>query len=141
MKLGDITDIAVSGLIAQRARMATTASNMANAHTTRTESGGAYRRRDPVFRTESIGGPFAGRLEREIQRVEVARVSLDPRPPITRFDPGHPDANADGYVALPRVNVVEELSNMMSASRSYESNLIILRKVREMAQAAMQIGQ
>ena len=141
MKLTDITDIAVSGLIAQRARMATTASNVANAHTTRTASGGAYRRRDPVFRTEPVGGPFAGRLERALQRVEVDRVALDTRAPITRFDPGHPDADADGYVALPRVNVVEELSNMMSAARSYESNLIILRKVREMAQAAMQIGQ
>jgi flagellar basal-body rod protein FlgC len=141
MKLGDITDIAVSGLVAQRARMATTASNVANAHTTRTASGGAYRRRDPVFRTESVGGAFAGRLERALQRVEVERVALDRRAPITRFDPGHPDADANGYVALPRVNVVEELSNMMSASRSYESNLIILRKVREMAQAAMQIGQ
>ena len=141
MKLTDITDIAVSGLVAQRARMATTASNVANAHTTRTASGGAYRRRDPVFRTTPVGGPFAGRLERAIQRVEVARVSLDRRAPITRFDPGHPDANPDGYVALPRVNVVEELTNMMSASRSYESNLVIVRKVREMAQAAMQIGQ
>jgi flagellar basal-body rod protein FlgC len=141
MNLGDIKDIAVSGLVAQRARMATTASNVANAHTTRTASGGAYRRRDPVFRTEPVGGAFAGRLERAIQRVEVERVVLDRRAPITRFDPGHPDADANGYVALPRVNVVEELSNMMSASRSYESNLIILRKVREMAQAAMQIGQ
>ena len=135
MKLTDITDIAVSGLVAQRARISATASNVANSRTTRTASGEAYRRRDPVFRTESVGGPFAGRLERAIQRVKVDRVALDPRGPITHFDPGHPDANADGYVSLPRVNVVEELSNMMSAARSYESNLVILRKVREMAQA------
>jgi flagellar basal-body rod protein FlgC len=137
MKLGDITDIAVSGLVAQRARMAATASNVANAQTTRSESGGVYRRRDPVFRTEPVGG----RLERALHRVEVERVVLDARAPLTRFEPGHPDADADGYVALPRVNVVEELSNMMSAARSYESNLIILRKVREMAEAARQIGR
>ncbi len=141
MNLTDITDIAVSGLVAQRARMATTASNVANAHTTRTASGGAYRRRDPLFRTVPVGGPFSGRLERAIKRVEVERVVLDQRAPITRFDPGHPDASPDGYVALPRVNVVEELTNMMSASRSYESNLVVLRKIREMSQAAMQIGQ
>jgi flagellar basal-body rod protein FlgC len=141
MKLGDITDIAVSGLVAQRARMAATASNVANAQTTHTDSGGVYRRRDPVFRTEPVGGPFAGRLERALHRVEVERVVLDARPPITRFEPGHPDADADGYVSLPRVNVVEELSNMMSAARSYESNLIILRKVSEMKEAAMQIGR
>jgi flagellar basal-body rod protein FlgC len=141
MKLGDITDIAVSGLVAQRARMAATASNVANAQTTRTDSGGVYRRRDPVFRAEPVAGPFAGRLERALHRVEVERVVLDARAPLTRFEPGHPDADADGYVALPRVNVVEELSNMMSAARSYESNLIILRKVREMKEAAMQIGR
>jgi len=141
MNLTDITDIAVSGLVVQRARMATISSNVANAFTTRSASGEAYRRRDPVFRTESVGGAFAGRLERAIQRVKIDSVALDPRGPITLFDPGHPDADANGYVSLPRVNVVEELSNMMSASRSFESNLIILRKVREMAQAAMRIGQ
>ena len=86
-----------TGMQMYRARMATTASNVANAHTTRTASGGAYRRRDPVFRTEPVGGAFAGRLERAIQRVEVERVVLDRRAPITRFDPGHPDADAEGY--------------------------------------------
>lgn len=141
MNLSNITDIAVSGLVAQRARMAATASNVANAQTTRTASGDVYRRRDPVFRTDSIGGPFAGELVRSIQRVRVERVAVDPRPPIARFDPGHPDADERGYVRLPRVNLVEELANMTSASRSYESNLVIMRKVREMAQAAMQIGR
>ena len=62
------------------------------------------------------------------------------RPPVTRFDPGHPDADGEGNVAYPRVHVVEELTNMLSASRSYEANLVILRKVRAMARAALQIG-
>ena len=141
MKLGDITDIAASGLAAQRARMATTASNMANAHTTSTAAGGPYRRRDPVFRAEPVSGPFGDRLDRAVRRVAVPRVALDPRPPISRFDPGHPDADARGLEQLPRVNVVEELSNMMSASRSYEANLLILRKVRDMARAALQVGR
>ncbi len=141
MKLGDITDIAVSGLQAQRSRMAVTASNVANAETTRTAEGGAYRRRDPVFRASSVASPFASRLDRALRGVEVTRVVSDPRPPVTRFDPGHPDANAEGFVAYPRVSVVEELTNMMSASRSYEANLVILSKVRAMSRAALQIGR
>ncbi|MCP5055575.1 MAG: flagellar basal body rod protein FlgC [bacterium] len=140
MKLSEIVDIGVSGLLAQRARMAATASNLANAQTTRTAEGGPYRRRDPVFETSGVGGPFADRLSRAVRKVDVARISVDQRPAITRFDPGHPDANAEGFVSLPRVNVVEELSNMMSASRSYQANLLILRKAREMARAAMQLG-
>lgn len=141
MKLSDITDIAVSGLLAQRARMATTASNLANAETTRTKEGGPYRRRDPVFRSVGVGGPFADRLGREIRKVEVAKVALDRRGFLTRYEPGHPDADKAGFVKLPRVNVVEETANMMSASRSYQASLVILRKVREMARAAMQIGR
>lgn len=140
MKISEIVDIGVSGLLAQRARMAATASNLANAETTRTAEGGPYRRRDPVFRSSSVGGPFADRLARAVRKVEVERIALDPRPAIIRFDPGHPDANSEGYVSLPRVNVVEEIANMMSASRSYQANLLILRKAREMARAALQIG-
>ncbi len=141
MKLGDIVDIAVSGLLAQRSRMAVTASNVANAETTRTAEGGPYRRRDPVFETAGVAGPFASRLDRAMRGVEVTRVVQDPRPPETRFDPGHPDADADGFVAFPRVNVVEEMTNMLSASRSYEANLLIINKVRSMSRAALQIGR
>ncbi len=140
MKLSEVVDIGVSGLIAQRARMAATASNLANAQTTRTAEGGPYRRRDPVFSTASIGGSFARGLSRAIHKVEVDRVAMDPRPPITRYQPGHPDANKEGYVSLPNVNTVEETANMMSASRSYQANLLILRKAREMARAALNIG-
>ena len=140
MKLSDITDIAVAGLRAQRARLATTASNLANAETTRTAEGGPYRRRDPVFRTAPVAGPFGSRLDRALRQVVVERVQIDQRTPITRYEPAHPDADADGYVALPRVNPVEELTNMMSAGRSFEANLLIVRKVREMAQAAMQLA-
>ena len=141
MNLGDITDIAVSGLRAQRVRMAVTASNIANAETSRTAQGGPYQRRDPVFRAESVAGPFAHRLDRALRSVEVPRVVTDPRPPITRYQPGHPDADAEGMVSLPRVNVVEEVTNMMSASRSWEANLLVMRKVRSMAESAMQIGR
>ena len=141
MKLADISDIAASGLVAQRARMATAASNLANAETTRTPEGGPYRRRDPVLSTEPVGRRFGTELDRAMSKVRIESVQLDPRPGTPRFDPGHPDAGKDGYVALPRVSVVEELSNVLSAGRSFEANLLILRKVREMADAAMQVGR
>ncbi|NNL67655.1 MAG: flagellar basal body rod protein FlgC [Myxococcales bacterium] len=141
MKFSHITDIAASGLAAQRARMAASASNLANVHTTRGADGEAYRRRDPVFAAEPMQGRFGSTLERAVQRVTVQGVELDTRDPILRHDPGHPDANEEGMVAFPRISTVDELANVLSASRSYEANLVIVRKVREMADAAMQIGR
>lgn len=141
MKLSQITDIAVSGLLAQRMRMVVTASNLANVNTTRTAEGGAYQRRDPIFESMPVTGPFADHLQREIGAVRVPRIEADTRPGPLRFDPGHPDANAEGFVQLPNVNPVEELSNVISASRSYEANLVTLRKAREMGEATMRIGR
>jgi flagellar basal-body rod protein FlgC len=141
MKLGDIMDLAASGLAAQRARVAAAASNLANMNTTRTAEGGAYRRRDPVFVAEAIGGPFGSALDRAVRAVQVRDIAIDPRPPLRELDPSHPDADAEGYVERPRIDVVSELANVMSASRSYEANLVIIRKVREMAEAAAQIGR
>jgi flagellar basal-body rod protein FlgC len=139
--LSDIMDIAVSALSAQRVRMAVTASNLANAETTRTAAGGPYQRRDPVFQASPVGGHFASQLQRAIRGVEVSGIRLDSREPIIRFEPGHPDADAQGNVRYPRVSVIEETTNMMSASRSYEANLVILRKARAMSEAALQIGR
>lgn len=141
MNLGTITDIAVSGIAAQRTRMAIAASNLANAETTRTPGGGPYVRRDPVFRAVRAGDSFAGELERRLRKVEVVGVVRDPRPPIRVHRPGHPDADADGMVALPRVNPVEELTNMMTASRSFQANVFVLRKVRQMSEAALGLGR
>ncbi len=141
MTLGDVVDVAVSGLVAQRARMTATASNIANAHTTRTASGGPYRRRDPVFRAEPMGGAFAGELERQVRKVVVERVVEDPRNGPRRYQPGHPDADGAGFVSYPRVNPMEEMGNMLSASRSFEANLAVLRKVRAMGDAVLGIGR
>ena len=140
MKLTDITDIAASGLAAQRMRMATTASNLANAQSTRSAEGGPYKRRDPVFSAEAVGGPFSDRLGKHMQKVMVEEVREDQREPISRFDPGHPDADEAGYVKLPNVNPLEELTNLMSAMRSYEASLVIMRKVRDMSEAAMSLA-
>ncbi|NNL66547.1 MAG: flagellar basal body rod protein FlgC [Myxococcales bacterium] len=142
MDLGQITDIAISGLRAQRARMATSASNIANADTTRTAEGGPYQRRDPVFqsaRLEDAG--FQGKLDRALRQVDVPKIVADPGEPIERYLPGHPDADEAGMVAFPRVNVIEEMTRVMNASRSYEANLAVMRKVRAMGDATMRIGR
>lgn len=142
MELRQITDIAVSGLRAQRARMATAASNIANADTTRTAEGGPYQRRDPVFRATALeNGSFQGRLDRALRQVDVPRIVADKGAPIERFLPGHPDADEAGMVAFPRVNVIEEMTRVMNASRSFEANLAVMRKVRAMGEATMRIGR
>ncbi|RIK91681.1 MAG: flagellar basal body rod protein FlgC [Proteobacteria bacterium] len=141
MSVSRIGDIAVSGLLAQRVRMTVTASNIANAHTTRTAEGGPYRRRDPVFEAQPAGGSFAAGLDRELSVVTVPRVEVDPRPGSMRLDPGHPDADENGYVRMPNVDLVEEMTNLMQASRSFEANLLSLRKAREMSDAALRIGK
>ena len=141
MNLGDIMDIATSGLKVQRTRMTVTASNIANAQTTRTEEGGAYRRRDPVFMAERIAKPFASRLEKSLRSVAVTRIAEDPREPVTRYVPHHPDANDAGYVDFPNVNLVEEQANLVSSSRSFQANLLVMSKVRSMAEALMRVGQ
>lgn len=141
MPLSDVMDIAVSGLEAQRLRMQVTASNIANADSTRTAEGGPYRRRDPIFTATRLSEPFGGLLERKLSTVRVTRVVEDTRDPLQRFDPRHADADADGFVAVPRVNVVEEMANLMSASRSFEANLAVMRKARSIGEAALQIGR
>jgi flagellar basal-body rod protein FlgC len=138
--LGNIMDIASSGLMAQRTRITLTASNIANAETTRTEQGGPYRRRDPVLRDESVGGPFANHLEREMRAVKVTRVLEDDRDFISKIQPGHPDADENGVVKYPRVNPVEEMTNLMSASRSFDANLMVFNKVRAMSEAILRVG-
>ena len=141
MSISKIADIAVSGLLAQRVRMVVTASNIANAQTTRTAEGGPYQRRDPVFESKRLDDGFGSTLDGALRAVEVPRVEYDTRPGPTRFDPGHPDADADGYVQMPNVDLVEEMTNMMGAQRTFEANLLALRKAREMGDAALRIGR
>ncbi len=141
MNMSDIVDIAVSGLRAQRTRMTVTASNIANAQTTRTAEGGPYRRRDPVFQADRLGSPFASALQRKLRAVSVTRIQEDGRDPMTRYLPSHPDANEDGYVAFPNVNLVEEQANLVGSSRAFEANLLVMQKVRSMAEALMRVGQ
>lgn len=132
--------ISASGLTAQRKWMDTIASNLANARATRTPEGGPYRRRDPVFEAESVQDPGGVQTpDRARMEVAVAGVAVDPSPPNRVYDPGHPDADANGYVSYPNVSVVEEMTNMITASRSYEANLQAFNAFKTMALRAIDL--
>lgn len=142
MNVFSAMEIAGSGLYAQRTRMNAMASNLANARTTQTEDGGPYRRLDPVFRAVPVSERFADLADngRDAYLVEVPEIRADPGPPQRIFDPQHPDADDDGYVEMPNVNVVEEMVNMITAARAYESGVTLMQSLKGMAQSALSIG-
>lgn len=137
-------EVIASGLGAHRTRMNLLSENLANAQTTRTAEGGPYRRKDPVFESQPLAVPFdqvlAGNLHGSVQAVEVTGVTQDSDPPRLVHDPGHPHANADGYVAMPNVHVVEETVNLLMAARAYEAGVTALASVKTMAERAISIG-
>jgi flagellar basal-body rod protein FlgC len=138
--------VSASGLDAQTKRMNTISSNIANAETTRTADGkGPYRRKDPLMAAqtdrESFGEILQNELDESVQGVQVTDVMEDTRPPRMVYNPSHPDANAEGYVAMPNVNTVEEMANMISAQRSYEANVTAMNAAKAMAQKALEIGR
>ncbi|MBN2706025.1 MAG: flagellar basal body rod protein FlgC [Deltaproteobacteria bacterium] len=130
--------ISAGGMAAQRYRLNVISSNLANQNTTRTPEGGPYQRRDVVFQTavpnREDGSPVAanGPLPPPLS-VRVVEVIDDPSPPILKYQPEHPDADKNGYVAYPNVNMFAEMVNMLSASRSYEANATIMKNAKEMA--------
>ena len=137
--------ISSSGLAANRKRMEAISSNIANAQTTRTAEGGPYRKKEVVFGAEPARESFADILEGEIdekaQTVHATEVISTNRPPILKYEPGHPDANEQGYVAYPNINTMEEMANMISASRSYEANVSAINTIKSMAMKALEIGR
>ncbi|CAG1006219.1 Flagellar basal-body rod protein FlgC [Anaerolineae bacterium] len=141
--MSDLFSVSASGMEAQRFRMNIIASNLANVETTRTESGGAYRRKDIVFAAQGEG--FGGFLKQAMNEgapgVKIAGVIEDARPLKHVYEPAHPDADAEGYVAFPNINVAEEMVNMIAASRSYEANVSAFKATREMALKALELGQ
>lgn len=139
MSLSDALNISSAGLSAQRTRMEAVASNLANARTTRTAEGGPYRRRTPVFTAVPTGSGFNDMLGQALRSVQVERVSVDRSDPILRFEPGHPDADAAGFVAYPNIDPIKEMVDMLSATRSYEANVSAVRSVKAMGQAALKI--
>ncbi|HHN75129.1 MAG TPA: flagellar basal body rod protein FlgC, partial [Acidobacteria bacterium] len=117
-------------------------SNLANARTTRTPEGGPYLRRLPVVAAETLEGKsFGEMLDNSVRAVRVKGVITDSRPPVMRYEPGHPDANEQGYVAYPNVDPVEEIVDMLSAVRSYEANVNVVKIIGKMNEAAMRISR
>ncbi len=137
-------ELAGGALNVQRTRLEVASSNLANAHTTRTADGGPYQRRDVVIRpvppADEFGSMLSGEMEQAPHGVEVKEIVSDDAPPRMVYDPGHPDANPDGYVAFPNINSVEEMVNMITIMRSYQANLAAFSSIRDMARAAMRIS-
>lgn len=140
-------DIGASGLTAQRVRMDTISQNIANVNTTRTEDGTPYRRRDVVFEERTESNSFSSVLSNASNRlfdgqgVRVTKIVEDSSDFKKMYDPGHPDADADGYVSMPNVDVVTEMVNMISATRSYEANVTSINATKSMALKALEIGK
>jgi flagellar basal-body rod protein FlgC len=141
MNLITALDVNATGLAAQRRRVEVSSSNLANSQTTRTEDGGPYRRKDVVFQTTNFKDSLGIAMDNDIQGVEVTDLVEDPRPFDRRYEPGHPDADADGYVAYPNVSVLEEMGNLVEASRSYEANLAAIAIVKAMINRTLEIGR
>jgi len=142
MDLLGILQVSASGLSAERTRLQTVSSNIANAQTTKTPEGGPYRRKVPVFRADPAGDAFGSMLDQKLRKPIVSNVVEDQRDLEYVHDPGHPDADPEtGLVAMPNVNVVEEMVDMISASRSYEANVTAISATKNMALKALEIGR
>jgi flagellar basal-body rod protein FlgC len=145
MNFLDALNTSATGLSAQRLRMNLIASNLANVNTPQAKEGNAYHRKDAVFAAKTqqpdFGEALARNLHPGLAGVQVVAVRDDDRPPLLKYDPNHPDANEEGFISLPNINVVEEMVNMISASRSYEANVTAVKASKEMAASALDIGK
>lgn len=138
-------DISAAGLRAQRLRMRIISSNLANVNTTRTPEGGPYKRKQPVFAAVPLSADFSSILDQEIntniREVQVVKILEDKREAKQVYDPSHPDADPMGYVAIPNINLIEEMADLLSATRSYEANVTVIEAVKDMARKSMEIGR
>ena len=140
MDLIDTLNIASQGLTAQRVRLQTISANMANARTTRTDEGGPYQRKVPVFLANQVD-PFGTELEQALSGVDVTEIRSDEQVGQRLYQPEHPDADADGYVEYPNVDILSEMVDMMSTTRSYEANANVVDVTRELSRRALEIGR
>lgn len=145
MNLIDALQTSSSGLSAQRLRLNLISENIANINTTHTYRGGPYIRKEPVFaavnQNQSFGDILKAHFSPEPSEVTVVDVVEDQRPPVLKYSPGHPEADKNGYVRLPNINIFEEMVNMISASRSYEANVTAVNAAKSMAMKALEIGR
>lgn len=134
-------EVSASGLSAQRTRMNVASSNLANAQTTQAAGGGPYKRRDVVLSSVDMPGTQGSDFSAAVKGVAVTQIKQDANPPRLEYDPGHPQANAQGYVAYPNVNPVEEMVDMITASRAYEAGITAMSTAVNMADRALGIGK
>ncbi len=138
-----------SGLTAQQLRLDVISENVTNSQTTRTEGGGAYRRKMVVFQAEGTRSPFQAALDRArgvaSSRMEggvrVTQIVEDPSDLKLVYDPTHPDANADGYVELPNVDMIKEITDAMAAAQAYSANVTAFNVLKQVATKGLEIGQ
>lgn len=135
--------IGASALKANRIRLNTISSNLANAETTSTPEGGPYKRKSVYFETTplSFKEHLEGNLQEKVQAVKVAKIVEDREPGKKVFNPEHPDADEEGYVSMPNISVLKEMVDMMSATRSYEANTTAIKSAKRMAMKALEIGR
>jgi len=138
-------DVGASALKAERTHLNVISMNLANAKTTRTVDGGPYRRKEVIFKETEVQSPFSkamnSALDQEVKGVRVESVQNDRRPLKQVYEPGHPDANEEGYVSYPDINVVEEMTNMLAAMRAYEANVSTITTSKSMFSKALEIGR
>ncbi len=143
MSLFRALEASASALTAERVRMEVASANLANANTTRTPEGGPYRRRVVFFAplVEHLAASLAGGPVADRAGVVVAGIAEDPSPPRRVYDPGHPDADRDGFVALPNVNPVTEMADLMASARAYELNVVAFNTVKQVILKALELGR
>ncbi|MFN7993849.1 MAG: flagellar basal body rod protein FlgC [Bryobacteraceae bacterium] len=145
MSLLSALSVSASGMAAQRTRAELLVQNLANADTTRTPEGGPYRRRDVVFESDPLETSFSTVFDSQIGAqstgVRVADVLVDTREPERAYMPGHPDADKNGYVALPRISAPEEMVDLLGATRNYEANIAAMSAVKDMIQRSLDLFQ
>lgn len=132
--------VSATGMSAQRTRAELLVENLANSDTTRTSEGGPYRRKDAVFSTATVTSPFGSIFQTELGTgVEVSEIQVDQRDPDKRYMPGHPDADKDGYVAIPRMNPAEDMVDLITAARGYQANIAAMSAVKDMIQRSVDL--
>ena len=143
MSLLSSLSVSASGMSAERERAEVLVENIANADTTRTAEGGPYRRRDVVFQSDTVSSPFSSvfqnQMDVQAKGVSVSDITVDNSEPERRYMPGHPDADKDGYVAMPRVNPAQDMVDLLGASRSYQANVSAISAVKDMIQKSIDL--
>jgi flagellar basal-body rod protein FlgC len=142
MSLFSSIDVSASGMSAQRQRAEVLVENIANAETTRTAQGGPYRRRDVVFENSPVDSQFATEFGSQLtgtSGVRVSQIVTDQSEPNRRYMPGHPDADKDGYVLVPHINPMQDMVDLLGASRSYQANVSAIAAVKDMIQRSIDL--